>query len=805
MMTSPYLLAAVFLSQIASGIVSGTVSLPAPDGTPATVPGVTVTLTCVDAQPAVAVTDEQGYFQFAKAPVGDCTVVADLQGFTSATKTTIVRANARTEVALRLDLEALHEEVTVVGNAQTMESNPIATHVETMNAAVMQTAPIASERFQDALPLIPGVVRGPDGLLNISGARSNQSALRFNNADGTDPVTGDDAVELPIDAVSSVEVHGAAFAPEFGLSAGAVTTVATQRGGDNWKFTINDIEPRIRVRDGDVHGIESWTPRLTGGGPIVKGKVSLLESVQYEYSQTRTYDLPPLESDTKLESFESYTRADVTSAPTNRFTVSVLASPRKTTYAGLNSFNPQPVTPDVKSHNVFVTASDQLVVSAGGLLEILASVKAFDTTVYPAVGDSPLILAPEVNSGSYFNSQDRTSRRLELLTTYAFTPIGPQHLVKLGGGAASETLSGVSINRPFEIVREDRTTSSRTTFSGSGQMDRDRTTLRGFAQDAWTASPRLTLLYGARFDYDSYTGDVNAAPRGTLTVLLTEDARTVLHAGAGLFYTPVPLNVATFDQYQERTVTDFLADGTTAVGTMALLNETASQLHTPRSVTVNLELDRELAKNLFVRVAAQQRQMRHEPIVTVAPHTLLLDTDGQSRYREGQVTLRYQFHGLDQIVASYTRSSAVGDLNDFNTYFGNIQNPVIRPNQYGPLPWDAPNRWLCWSSVSLPKEFTVFPVLDIRTGFPYSIVDEDRDFVGARNQAGRYPTFVSIDMQITKRLRLFNHHATVGVKIFNLTDHFNPRDFQGNLAAADFEHFYNSVSRTFRGKFVYEF
>src|SRR5262249_30668710 len=203
----------------------------------------------------------------------------------------------------RLELEALHEEVNVVGSAQAIDSNPIATHVETLNAAVMQTAPIASERFQDALPLIPGVVRGPDGLLNIGGARSNQTALRFNNADGTDPVTGDDAVELPIDAVSSVEMHGAAFAPEFGLSAGGVTTVDTQHGGDNWKFTINDLEPRIRVRDGDLHGIESWTPRFTGGGPIVKGKVALLESVQYEFSQTRTYDLPPLESDTQLQSF----------------------------------------------------------------------------------------------------------------------------------------------------------------------------------------------------------------------------------------------------------------------------------------------------------------------------------------------------------------------------------------------------------------------------------------------------------------------------------------------------------------------
>src|SRR5262249_51919987 len=162
------------------------------------------------------------------------------------------------------------------------------------------------------------------------------------------------------------------------------------------------------------------------------------------------------------------------------------------------------------------------------------------------------------------------------------------------------------------------------------------------------------------------------------------------------FYTPVPLNVAAFDQYQERTVTDFQPDGITPAESMAFANITAGRLHTPRSATVNAELDRELSKDLIVRVTVKQRRKRRQPIVSVTPNALLLDTDGRSRYREGQVTMRYQFHGRDQIVASYTRSSAVGDLNDFNTYFGNIQNPVVRANQYGPLPWDAPNRWLFW-------------------------------------------------------------------------------------------------------------
>ena len=792
------------LAQSSSGVVSGTVSLPSPDGQAVTVPGVTVTLTCADAQPTVDVSDDQGRFRFAEAPAGTCAIAAELQGFKAANKTIIVPASASVDVALRLDADALHEEVTVTGSAREIDSTPIGVHVDTFNAATMETAPIASDRFQDALPLIPGVIRGPDGLLNIGGARSNQSGLKFNNADGTDPVTGEDAIELPIDAVSSVEVKGAAFAPEFGLSSGAITTVETQSGGDRWHVTINDVEPRIRIRDGAVHGLESWTPRVTIGGPIVKNKLSFLQSAQLEYSQTRVYDLPPLESDVKVQSLESYSRADWTISSSNHFSGSALVSPRKTTYAGLNPFNPQPVTPDVKKNVLFGTASDQIVVGDHGVLENVLSMKSFDVTIYPAVGTGPMRLAPEKNSGSYFNSTDGTSHRAEWLTTYSFSPLGPAHLVKIGAGLTYETVNGASTNAPVEIVRENGTLGSLTTFSGTGRVDLDRNAIKGFAQDTWTPSSRLTVLYGVRNDYDSITGDVNVAPRASVTYGLTSDGRTILRGGVGYFYNPITMNVAVFDQLQQRTITQFELDGVTPAGQIAYGN-IKGDLSTTRTINATVELDREVVKNLFIRLSAQQRQTRFEPILDVVGSSIVLESDGTSRYREGQITTRYQFHGQDQIVGSYTRSSAVGDLNDYNSFYGEIQTPEIRPNQRGPLPWDAPNRWLFWSSISLPKQFAVFPVLDVRTGFPYSIIDEEREFVGARNQAGRYPTFVSLDTQVTKRLRVFHHNATIGVKIFNITDHDNPRDFQNNLAASDFEHFYNSVGRTFRGKWVFEF
>jgi hypothetical protein len=89
----------------------------------------------------------------------------------------------------------------------------------------------------------------------------------------------------------------------------------------------------------------------------------------------------------------------------------------------------------------------------------------------------------------------------------------------------------------------------------------------------------------------------------------------------------------------------------------------------------------------------------------------------------------------------------------------------------------------------------------VRTGFPFSLIDEDRNFVGPRNRAGRFPTFVSLDMQVSRTISLpgpFNkYRAHLGLKVFNLTNHFNPRDFQNNLASNGFGNFSNGVGRGF--------
>ena len=83
------------------------------------------------------------------------------------------------------------------------------------------------------LPLIPGVVRGPDGLINMKGARTSQGGSLVNNANVTDPVTGNATMDLPIDVVESVKVIANPYDPEYGRLSGAVSSVETVTGNFN--------------------------------------------------------------------------------------------------------------------------------------------------------------------------------------------------------------------------------------------------------------------------------------------------------------------------------------------------------------------------------------------------------------------------------------------------------------------------------------------------------------------------------------------------------------------------------------------
>jgi outer membrane receptor for ferrienterochelin and colicin len=656
-------------------------------------------------------------------------------------------------------------------------------------------------------------------LLNLKGARASQSGFLVNSASVTDPVTGESAINLPLEAVQSVEVVANPYAAEYGQFTGAVTTVQTKSGSDKFNVDAESVFPRFRRRAGSFVGIAAFTPRVTFSGPLIKDKLKFMQSFEYRFVRTPVENLPPLKRDTGLESFDSVSQLDWDINDRNHLSTTFSLFPQKLRFVNLNTFNPQEVTPNFKQRGFLWAVNDRQVLNSKSVLESFFSIKQFDADVFPSSGTEPMNFAPNVNSGNFFNQQARRSKRFQALEVYSFTPpkFAGEHFMKVGGGINYITFDGRNTSNTVRILRADGTRSQQLDFTGSGQLSRNQTQFLAYFEDRWSVNRHLTLEYGVRYDRNNVTSENNFAPRVSFAFLPLMDGRTVVRGGIGLFYDDVDMNVATFTQLQERVRMHFGPDGQEIIGVaqlqrLALLD---SKLRTPRSVNWNVQFDREWIKNLFVRVGYQQRQARREFVLNpmsergaVATGSssnkqsiLALSNSGSSRYRELEVTARYKFGEHDEFIASYVRSSAIGDLNDFNSYFGNFENPIIRANERSRLPFDVPNRFLIRGEFQTKYGLMWSPVLDVRTGFPFSLIDEDRNFVGPRNHAGRFPTFVSLDMQVVKTISLpgrFNkYRAHLGVKVFNVTNHFNPRDFQNNLASDNFGNFSNGVGRKF--------
>ena len=752
-------------------------------------------------------TDEDGNFSVSSVPFGTYEVEAVAPGLA-------IRQTIRVEtIEIRLLLPLKPVEVI---SSVVVKADPPATKdpapSETIASNTLRDAPNKNERFESDLPLIPGVVRGPDGRVNLKGSRNTQSGALVNSANVTDPVTGGQAINLPIDVVSSVQVISNPYDPQYGKFTGAVASVATKTGDyDRFHVSLQNFVPRVRDRDGIIAGIGAATPRFTFTGPIVKNRVAITQSFEYRFVRTPVNSLPPLERDTKLESFDSYTQFDFVLTPKQTTTVSLAIYPQKLDYLGLNTFTTQASTPDFHQRGFQAYLQHRYVVGAAGLLTSQVSYKRFDADITPQ-SDDPYRLMLETTEGGFFNRQARRSSRTSWEETYRFAPwqFAGSHEFTVGLSFEHSEYRGRQAFLPVEIDGESDAPVESISFSEATSFAIDQNETSWFVGDQWAVTPRFIVTPGMRFDYDTVTHSAHTAPRVGFLLTLTKDAKTLLKGGVGRFYDRVPLLAATFPDLPDRTVTLLGENGAVSTSTF-YENTLAGPLRNPVSTSWNLELDREVTQNLLLRFAYEQRHTTDDfvvsPVTNVATGAVELSNRGSSSYREFQWTARYKLH-KNVFNASYVRSRAFGDLNDLNQFLGNLAQPVIQANGRGRLSFDAPNRLLFWGTLAGPLKLTLVPVYELRTGFPYSVENELREYVGPRN-VNRFPRFSSFDLQVTRPISLpfgdRHLHTRVGLGIFNLFNHFNPRDVQNNLASARFDGFFNSAWREYRGKFVLEF
>ncbi len=654
---------------------------------------------------------------------------------------------------------------------------------------------------QEKLPLRPSIVRGADGRLQVRGNQPTENRYPLSGGSVVDPSTSDFAFALPSDAIEPARGLANPFAPEFSRFALSVTAPQIAPGGDHWHLTPSTFVPRMAIRrDGHwAFDIRSFIPQVVVSGPVLRGHLSLTQSVHYRYVDTVLTGLAG-EPTLGLRSFDSNTRLDTARGRRHHGTATLAVFPRTLTNAGLNTFNLDPVTTIVRQRGFTVGGTYRWEASPTTLVESMTSFTAYGLDTLGHGGT--LVIAPEGNTGSFFNDQRRRTKSTHAAVVVSRTvgDAGAGHLLRVGVDVTSSSLRGTSESRPIEIRRVDGSVAGRITFSTASSVMVTGRDFAAYVEDGWQLSRHLSVEAGVRMDRDGVTRRTGVSPRASAAFTPGGDGRTVLRGGGGVFYRRTPLNVGAFEAYESRSITRYGAPGSDVVVADTAYTHRVNELARARSVVWNAVFDRRISPTMIVRLAHLRQASTHEPIIELhaaeAASALVLESTGRSRYWEQELTLRYVRSARHDVTVSYVLSRARADLNSYDTYFGNVRAPVVLPNAFALAPADAPHRLLAGGTIGIGRSWNVQPTFEARTGFPFTAVNQHQELVGTRNGAGRFPALVSLDLAVERRVHLLGRQVRVGLRLRNALNRGHYRDVQANIDSPTFGQFSNPVERS---------
>ena len=747
-------------------------------------------------------TDGVGQVTFPDVAPGQYVIYSSREGFVGRNSPVFeVRAGETTNINLDVPLSFAPPEIEVRPTTRTTATprtvsdsvQPVSTS-DMLSGNLFETAPLQGDDFQSLLPLLPGVVRDGDGRLRIKGGTPTQAGLQISSSSLNDPSTGDFDLDLPSRSVQSVEVLANPFAAEFGRFSTSVTQIRTRRGTNEWEFSPGGLIPRFRKLFAGIRGFE---PRFSARGPIVKDRLFMAEDIQYRYVATPVKSLPD-EPEIKLNSFDSFTRIDGVVSPRHFLGGTLITFPREVENVTMNTFRAEPTSPEFTQHGWSVGLVDRISIKPNVAIESTLSFRKFEIEV-KAENPEAMVFAPEMQTGGFFNDQERDVTSYQWIEALSLSrPLWHgQHVFKFGFDLQHSRYEGSSSSHPVEVRRNDGSLAELTVFSGQSSQIVTGNEFALFAQDRWRVGGRVTLELGIRMDHDAIVEHINWSPRAGVAIGVLPEGRGILRGGFGKFVQRTPFNVGAFESYEPRTVTRFAADGT-PLGPSLFFTHVTGDIHTPEAYVGNIEWDQRFSRKLLLKLSYLGRHGNHEYIVLpdIAARELRLVSDGKSNYREFEATTRWVANVRRDLTLSYVWSRGVGDLNSYDLFYGNLRTPLIRPNEYNLSPTDVRHRILLRGTIGLPGQWDFAPVLELRSGFPYSAVNEFQDFVGERNRAGRLPSVHTMDFSLSRPWTVKGRKFRAGLRMYNVFGASAYRDIQNNITSPNYGTAYNPIERS---------
>lgn len=414
---------------------------------------------------------------------------------------------------------------------------------------------------------------------------------------------------------------------------------------------------------------------------------------------------------------------------------------------------------------------------------------------------------------------------------------------------------------PTATVSVTPGTTCSSTPAADGTFSQSVRRLGLYVEDSWRATDRLTINYGLRYDTTfglftasgrtqldnpalltlealdiplitgaphDYRGAI--APRLGIAFVPGSDHRTVIRAGAGVYYNDLAQNgwvrafqaLNTPPQPCVQPTDPGCLPGASSGGSGALIDP---NYKTPYAIDTTVGVERSLTATWLISANFTDEEGRNayrayqyqagfslfsplfaqDPATQMAnvPNITVFRSDNRSRYDALQIHLQGSLSRHVDLVANYTLSKAstwgcvLGELFD---YVNGVCDPVnaFAPGDYGPSGEDVRHRFVLAGTVHAPAGLEISTLTQAESARPFTLttpVDvngfgdtlDDRAIVnGVQTTLDQFrgTPYIQVDLRVSRPVRVGNKTITPFLEIFNVFNRSNPgANYVTSLAA----------------------
>lgn len=670
-------------------------------------------------------------------------------------------------------------------------------------------------------------------VISSAGQLGRGGNVTIDGADNNDDVVGGPVQNISQEAILEFQIATNRFSAQLGRSGSSVINVVTKQGTNELHgsgsiyFRDRELQGLPATFDrslGQTPPFDRQQYAFTLGGPIKKDRAFFFGSFEYRNQDgvvlvgERDLATRSIRRDfaaSPLDDFLTTERLDLTPTDVDRFGFRYTYQREKgiaasTLVRSIGSASQRQSS--LNKTNSFL-ANYSRVISPYDINNFNFSFSTFINDTLP-VTPGPQLTFPSIQDGASFRVPQQTKqRRLQFSDTY--TMIRGNHTFYVGGEVQrveSDLDLKVFQQGRIELIEDfpdfDRNLDGRVDDNDllfavtlrSGVPDRplllpdaDNWYLAGFFQDDWRVHRQFTLNLGLRYELDTDVKNVsrvdelnplilpflkgerkrdknNFAPRVGFN-FSTEDGRTSVHGGYGIYYDRVTLEIQTLERGLDgralpievkagnvffippeflfdpvngvfpppaptlaNPFTGFVLPGAGAGG----INIIDNDLQNPMVHQMNVGVQQEFGRDFVLRADYLRNVGTHfiigriigtvpfNPVVGGPDLVKNLESSVRTKYDGLLMSLEKRFSNRFQFRASYTLSRSNNFANDDQIPFSN--GPIDSSNlqlEYGTTPNDQRHRFSFSGVFQLPADIRVSPILTLASTVPLDILLPD--------------------------------------------------------------------------------